>query len=211
VARFPAVPTDTLRTDADGRVWGRTAGRDALLFDPTLPDGAGYTWTRGDDTYLVTVRRPVVGDVPAGRFENAVEFSFDIPEAFDDKFSVTLAAGVGVVRAFSLFDGLGDLYSARVSGRFYTPTDVRPGAVAAPRAFPNPFTTATTIDLGPGPWDRVDIHDALGRRVARLDATACGVGLCALRWEAAGAPAGLYHVVADGARGTVSHRVVRGR
>ncbi|WP_420456948.1 hypothetical protein [Rubrivirga sp.] len=213
IARFPALPVDTLRADAEGRVWCRAGGRDVLLFDTTLPDGAVYPFHRSKDEYdeyEVTVYRPIVVDVPAGLFEDAITFGFDVPGVFDDEFSVTLAPGVGVVSGSSLYDGLGNLYTATIDGVVYTPVEA--GSVAsAVRAFPNPFASSVTVALPPGRWRTAEVTDALGRRVATLDVGRCGAGRCAVGWDGAGHPAGVYGVRAWGADGTASLRITLAR
>ena len=211
VIDFPVVPSDTLRTDAEGRVWGRVHGRDVLLFDVTRADGETYApgfGTGAPGEYGVTVRRPETVRVPGGTYPGAVTFSFDVPGLLDDEFSVSLAPGVGLVAAYGAHD-LGELFEATVGGRVVTDAESAPLAVPV-EAFPNPFTSSLTVALPAERWRRVTVTDALGRLVATLDASACGAG-CEVRWDAADAAPGLYLVRAEGDRQRVVVPVVRSR
>ncbi|PAP78086.1 hypothetical protein [Rubrivirga marina] len=208
VIDLPALPTDTFRVDPEGRVWGRWYGRDALFLDVSRSDGERYELPESDGfAYVVTVRRPVSVTVPAGSFEDAVEFSFDIPDVFDDEFTVLLAPGVGVVSGFSLYNNMGDLFAATVDGQRVTSSELGPSETDV-RAFPNPFRRSLTVTLPAGMWHHTVVLDARGRAVATLDASRCGPGSCALRWDGAGHPPGMYVVHAEGAARTVAVPVV---
>lgn len=198
VIDLPAVPSDTLRVDAEGRVWGRLHGTDRLILDVTLADGEAFVFERGELMQTVSVSRGASLTVPAGTFEDVVSFSFDDPSVFDDEYSVTLARGIGVVSSYALYDAWGDLYRARVGGQMFTDAELAPLAGTA-RAFPNPFASSVTVELPAGAWTSAEVVDLLGRRVAALSVGACAVG-CDLRWDSGDSPAGLYIVRVEGAR-----------
>lgn len=88
-----------------------------------------------------------------------------------------------------------------------TGTETAPGTLAA-RAFPNPFRGTLTVETGaPLPaGSEATVLDALGRTVARLDASA---GTTRLAWDAAGVPAGVYVVRLRTGTDVQTLRVVR--
>ena len=216
VARFPELFTDTLRTDARGRVWGRLGGRDLLLMDVTLTDGATYLLPRpsgartGPDVYVVTVSRPPSVRTIAGLFEDVVAFSFDIPESLDDEVYVALASGVGVVASGAALGAPFELVEARVSGRLITATD-GPPPPAPLQVFPNPTASTLTVVVPAGGWERAEVADALGRRVAVLLSGPCPPDACRLSWDAEDAAPGVYVVWVSGRSGHLSRLVVRAR
>lgn len=187
------------RVDEVGRVWVRADGVDRLLFDVTRADGETYTFpdvASGND-YVVRVERNVSVDTFLGRFENAIRFSFDIPEMLDDETGITLAPGVGVVAASTSFFGDYFLYAASVGGRVVTSAGVDgPSRLRPALAAPNPFTTSTTIRLpeGPAGYAHVEVVDLLGRHVATLLDGPVGPGEQSVTWAASGAPSGPYLV-----------------
>ena len=211
VLDLPVVPSDTLRVDAAGRVWGRIDGRDALLFDVTRADGETYRVPdpHGESEYVVTVHRPESVTVPAGTFHDVIDFSFDVEASHDDEIGVTLARDVGMIAAGSFLE-FGSLFAATVGGQYVTAAEPAPGPGDA-GAFPNPFRQSLTVTLPAGAWHHAVVLDARGREVAALDASRCGPAGCALRWDAAGHPPGMYVVHAEGATRTVAVPVVLAR
>ena len=215
---IPSLFTDTLRTDAEGRVWGRIDGRDRLILDLTLADGATYSFedpgaescpSVGACTSTVTVRRGLTVETLAGRFEDAVSFSFDNPQMMDDELLIALAPGVGVVRTSTYLQPF-DLIEATVGGRHVTPVEVGPEPVSV-RAFPNPFTSRVTVELPPGEWAHVEVFDTLGRRVVTLLDGPCAPTACRLEWDGSDAAPGVYLVRATGPTATTAYPVVRAR
>ena len=207
VIDLPYVPTDTLRVDAEGRVWGRHLGADRLLFDMTAASGATYRVPADPDEgldYEVTVDREPTR-TPAGAFEDAVRFQFHLAEVTDADLSFTFARGVGLVYAGSAW-GWETLFEAVVSDVLVTDAADGPLAEAEARAFPNPARGVVTVALPSGSWAAAEVVDVLGRHVAALD-----VGAGPLRWDAAGRRPGLYVVRAWGPHGEVAVPVVVAR
>jgi hypothetical protein len=91
------------------------------------------------------------------------------------------------------------------------PLPETPGRPFLASPYPNPFGTATAIDL----WVpqaqsvRVRVFDILGREIAVLFEGTLAAGQQPLRWDAAGAPAGLYFVRVDGETFTETRQVMK--
>ena len=83
-----------------------------------------------------------------------------------------------------------------------------PRAALALRASPNPTRGTVRVAVGAHAWARVEVLDALGRRVARL---ADGPTAGDVTWDASAAAPGVYRVrvVADGRAATVPVTVAR--
>lgn len=186
------------RLDAEGRVWTRLGGRDQLLFDVAADDAETYAFPEPGTEYVytVTVSRDVTVETFAGPFDGAIQFSFDIPEVFDDDRSFILAPGIGVVAASASLPAGGDasLYAASVDGRVVVSTATGPEAERLAAAAPNPLARATTITLPPGPpaHVRVDVVDLLGRRIVTLLDGRVGADGRTIDWPARGVPPGVY-------------------
>lgn len=199
--RYPLffADTDTVRTDADGRIYGRVRDQDVLLFDVALPDSATYTYASPaySDTFVVTVRRDQTIDVHGGRFLHALTFSFDIPQAVDDTRRFAFAPGVGLLQAVGGMGEFVSLYEAVVEGSVVTSmaTNPQPESVAL-EAYPNPTRAHTIFRFVPSHPGRVRlaIYDLLGREVALLVDTCVGIGPQRVVWSADGLPAGTYFV-----------------
>ena len=205
---LPGLRSDSLRTDAQGRVFARLSGRDQLYLDVTREDGQSYEVVEDGERYVVTVARDVTVETPAGRFEDAIRFAFDIPGAIDDERSVMLAPGIGVVATSGPFASYRVLFEARIDGAVILSSGAPPTAQV--RAFPSPFARTLTIELaGPG-RPRVEILDARGRSVATVFDGPCAAS-CQTTWEAEGAAPGVYFVRVTTPRGVSSQPVVLGR
>ncbi len=214
VVALPYLPSDTVRTDAEGRVWDRVSGHDVLLLDVTRADGETYDYIDPRDPdllYTVTVVRPMTVETAGGTFDNVVAFVFDSPEVVDEEFGFALAPGVGIVTAGASMLGSVELFEATVGGQQVTPVETGPAGRVDARAFPNPFASSVTVDLPPGRWRTAEVTDALGRRVATLDVGRCGGGRCTVWWNGAGHPVGVYGIRAVGADGVASIRVTLAR
>jgi len=76
VVPLPDLFSDTLRTDAAGRIWARMDGEDRLFFDFTLAGGPCYLFREHGDDYEVTVTREPDLNIHLGAFTDAVTFRF---------------------------------------------------------------------------------------------------------------------------------------
>lgn len=206
---LPGLASDSLRTDAEGRVFARLLGRDQLLLDATLDSGQSYEVTEDAGTYIVTVTRDLTVETPAGRFEDAIRFDFDLPGTVDDERAVTLAPGIGVVQTIGPFANYRELFEARIDG---TVLLAGPDEPASPRvrAFPSPFARTLTIELASRGRQRVEVLDALGRTVAVVFDRVCAA-TCQATWDAEGAAPGVYLIRATTPQGVSSRSVVRAR
>ncbi|MCO6445848.1 MAG: T9SS type A sorting domain-containing protein [Anaerolineae bacterium] len=201
---YPFAPADTLRSDAEGRIWARMQDQDVLLFDFTRDHGDVYTFGRPGDTLItfkVTVQRNQSIEVHAGRFENGIIISFDDPAWVDDVFSFAFAPGVGIVYAYGEGGWYEELYSAQVAGRIITAIDEVPFVVPGAKAFayPNPFRTATSIvvpSMSVQPAE-ASVYDVVGRKVSTLGAVACHTDACRFELDGSGLAPGLYYVRID--------------
>ena len=88
-----------LRTDERGRTMSFHQGVEKVLFwDITDSNSYEYPYGTGQArAYTVTIARGILVETLAGVFSNCVRFTFDDPGARDDRFSYTLAPGVGIV------------------------------------------------------------------------------------------------------------------
>ena len=209
LAAFPGRWSDTLRVDGEGRVWARIDGRDQLYLDVTRPDGGTYSVTRDGDVYEVTVQRGLEATTPAGRFEDVVVFSFEIPGTLDSGVSLALAPDVGLVRASGPLSGYRELFEARVGGILILDGADGPSE-AALRVHPNPVVSLLTVEVPAGDRRRVEVLDARGRTVAVLFDGRCA-SACRATWDARGAASGVYVVRATGGREAATRTVVRVR
>ena len=102
--------------------------------------------------------------------------------------------------------------AASASGDVVTLTAVDdvPGAFRLSAARPNPFTSATRLELTlDAPTDvTVAVFDALGRRVSLLHEGELRAGTYALRVDAGNLPPGLYLVRATDNRGATATRSI---
>lgn len=91
-----------------------------------------------------------------------------------------------------------------------TAVDDTPGAFRLSAARPNPFTSATRLELTlDAPTDvTVAVFDALGRRVSLLHEGELRAGTYALRVDAGNLPPGLYLVRATDGRGATATRSI---
>ncbi|HYE95998.1 MAG TPA: PQQ-dependent sugar dehydrogenase [Rubricoccaceae bacterium] len=92
-------------------------------------------------------------------------------------------------------------------------TELPPSPALALRAAPSPFRNRATVTLTVEAPQvvRMELVDALGRRVALLHDGALGVGPHAFTVDGARLPAGVYAVRVQGPEGTTSRRLVRVR
>lgn len=194
VWNHPSPFVDTLRSDADGRIWARIDGSDELLFDFTLDSGGTYSVRE----YEVTVQHEDTVTVAAGRFLDAVTILFDRPDAVDDEHSFTFAEGVGIISAFGTGQ-VNELYSAQIGDEKLGATGIEDdrfsGRLRA-TAFPNPFTTRARIQLESRSRRpaRAAVYNLVGRKVAELQPQECSTTSCVFVWDAPNLPNGVYFV-----------------
>lgn len=199
---YPFAPGDTLRDDGSGKIWARIQGKDVLLFDFTLEDGAMYPFHhpgQPDINTQVTVTRDFTVEVGAGRFEDCIGLSFDDPNVMDDGMSFAFAPDVGIVYAYGNGGDYEELYSAEVSGEVITTVendDAPPSTTLSVSAYPNPFASLTTITfpIRNATGVEASVYDLLGRRVADLGSGRCDARHCAFEWNGTGQSSGLYVV-----------------
>ena len=117
-----------------------------------------------------------------------------------------------LVAALALSAAAPSALAASVSGDVVTLTavDDTPGAFRLSAARPNPFTSATRLELtlDAATDVTVTVHDALGRRVSLLHEGELRAGTYALRVDAASLPPGLYLVRATDNRGATATRSI---
>jgi hypothetical protein len=110
--------------------------------------------------------------------------------ARDQNYSVTLSADAGIAK------GRDDL-AAAINGLSQTVSSVDgtiPSAFALNQNYPNPFNPTTTIEFRVSSSEFVSLKvlDVLGREVATLVNEPRQPGTYSVRWNAAGAPSGVY-------------------
>ena len=112
---------DNIRVDEDGNIWKLQDNIDYLWFDFSQDSGATYTYNYpesfGDKKYyyIVTVRKNITVETPAGTFDNCVELNFDIPQVRDEDRTYAFAPGVGPVRIVNNGWSLKNLTSAVIN------------------------------------------------------------------------------------------------
>ncbi len=92
---------DLIRKDDLGRIWKYKNGQETLWFDVTKKDDATYPYSppgSSNRDYTVTVSTNVTAELDSLKYENCIQFLFDIPESVDDEIVYTLAPDVGIVR-----------------------------------------------------------------------------------------------------------------
>lgn len=191
---------DTLRVDQMGNVWARSKGVDRLLLDFQAEDGSSYSFIdpQAPDGHenQVRVTKGLSVEVYAGRFENAVSFTFDDPDARDDRFEVTFASGVGAVHMDREWGFDWELYSATISGVIVTATEslealpLRPLSV---QVHPFPASTSITMDLPEVKTGVLDVlvFDLIGRRVLQTNED-CSSVQCRISLDVSGLSSGHY-------------------
>ncbi|MEZ4702937.1 MAG: hypothetical protein R2834_21570 [Rhodothermales bacterium] len=196
----PELRAGLVRSDSLGRIWGRIANRDVLLFDFTLPDGTVTAFIHPEDPehpYDVRIDRDVSLNIAAGRFTDGIRITFDIPEAVDDAYSYVFAPGIGIVFTVGGMGEFAELYEATFDGRVVTGAERHASATQSVYAYPNPFRASTTL-VAPAPSAFAEVFDALGRRVAVFAPDSCSDALCQYRWDGAGVSQGAFFIRFDG-------------
>lgn len=200
VTGFPFALADTLRTDAIGRIWSYSGGREILFLDFTLDEGAGYRFpdlwgTR--DSFEVSVERNVTVEVGAGRFQNCVRVFFDHP-ALDADRLYAFAPGVGVVYAYGMLGDYAELHSAVVGGQVISSVESsdRSPAEQLLHVYPYPLSDRGVVTFTThGPADvKVELFDLLGRRVREVVNGWYNAGRHAETVDVSALPAGVYFV-----------------
>ena len=164
----------------------------------TLP--AGATVTR-------TLTQRVPGNAPAGQYTYAVKVgTLGGAVVASSSFSFTKTGSEAAARGA---DASGE-WSA--SGWDAAPTASAaglPGALALSDVHPNPLRgrAQLTLEVPAVQAVRVEVFDALGRRVATLHDGALGAGLHAFAFDGSALPPGVYVVRATGETGSTSRRV----
>lgn len=190
---------DTVRSELDGKFFGRINGKDRLLFDFGLAENESFQFPTGfgtDEYYTVTIERGISLDVGAGHFDDCVVVNFDVA-AIDGDRSYWFAPGVGLVMQIYGPGIYGELYEATVSGAIVSsieqgPHEVHPTVEAG--AYPNPFSSVATFRV-PSQTVRqptAQIFDVLGRLVATLHAESCSGTECTFQWDGTGMQNGHY-------------------
>jgi hypothetical protein len=94
---------DNIRADDQGNILNLKNNCEYLWFDFTQDSGSTYIYghpdTFGENTYLynVFVRKNISTEVPAGVFDDCIQFIFDIPQVKDEETCYTFAPNVGLV------------------------------------------------------------------------------------------------------------------
>jgi|GEM_PF-2918546 len=100
---------DLIRKDDKGRIRKYKNGQEAVWFDVTKKDDETYQYSSpgsSDREYTVTVNTNITAELDSLKYENCLQFLFDIPGSVDDEISYTLAPDVGIVRINSAWISL---------------------------------------------------------------------------------------------------------
>ena len=213
----PIINSDTLRSDAEGRIWSYAQEQERLLFDFTAPDESSYTYAflpeNAADSihYGVHVRRDLAITTYVGVFDDCIRFPFDIPEMIDDEISYTFAPDVGLVMISGAW-AYGALISAQVGNRtFATAVEEKPDLASrgvALSLYPNPIKSEGWLEIEavlPGQIE-VSVYDMLGRKVQTVVSTHASVGLHRYRLDVHSLVKAVYVVAVkheQGASGSV--------
>lgn len=193
---------DTLRVDQVGNVWARSKGVDRLLFDFHAEDGSSYSFIdpQAPDGHenQVRVTKGMSVEVYAGQFKDAISFTFDDPDARDDRFEVTFASGIGAVQMDREWGFDWELYSAMISVVIETANELleelplRPLSV---QVYPFPASTSIKMDLQEVKIGVLDVFvfDLIGRRVLQSNED-CPSSECRINLDVSGLSSGHYFV-----------------
>ena len=209
------INSDTLRADAEGRIWSYAQGEERLLFDYTAEDESIYSYSflpeNASDSvhYSVHVRRDLTVVTYVGAFDNCIRFSFDIPEAIDDEISYTFAPDVGLVMISGAWE-YGVLFSAQVGSRAYA-TAIENESELESRGiamafYPNPIKSEGWLEIEtaiPGQIE-VSIYDMLGRKVQTVVSSYVEVGMHRYRVYANSLAKSVYFIHIEHDRGASS-------
>ena len=189
-----------LRKDNDGNIWQyhEKENKELLWFNFLIPDSSFYYYrpSADADSFKVQVSHNINIETFAGRFENCVEFFFDIPGSFDEEQWFVFAPDVGIVKeqhaSVTKF-----LSSAKINGKITS--QIKQNTVYTPdfileQNFPNPFNPTTQIpfSLEKSSSITLKIFDILGKEVATLAEGRYNSGPHMIRWEPADLANGVY-------------------
>jgi hypothetical protein len=145
---FTQHSSDTIRSDAQGRIWKLINGSEIIWLDLTKDSGTVYTLPAfGNYMVNVSVRRNLTVHTWKGDFSNCFGYLFDVPQIIDEEIEYILAPGVGPIK---IRGGWRDdlLYSAVIGGKVVSV----PGGQEDPvrefslsQNYPNPFNALTRI------------------------------------------------------------------
>ncbi|MEL7361070.1 MAG: T9SS type A sorting domain-containing protein, partial [Bacteroidota bacterium] len=120
--------------------------------------------------------------------------------------AITLRTATGILTDALVWTEAGAVIEVQSTAVSNEGEGSRPTAFALRGAYPNPFTSSTTIafDLPAASDVTLEVYDATGRRVATLTDASLPAGTHSMRWDAASAASGVYFVAlrTDDARAT---------
>ena len=189
-----------LRKDIDGNIWQyhENENKELLWFNFSLPDSSFYYYRPSNeaDSFKVQVFHNINIETFAGRFENCIEFFFDIPGSFDEEQWFVFAPDVGIVKEqHASVTKL--LSSAKINGKITS--QIKQNTVHVPdfileQNFPNPFNPATQIPFSLEKTASISlkIFDIRGQEVTTLAEGKYNSGRHTILWEPADLANGVY-------------------
>ncbi|MBN1559472.1 hypothetical protein JW998_04435 [candidate division KSB1 bacterium] len=90
---------DILYQDKWGRVYKRFNDKNLLWLDFSVDDGGTYHYKLSEKLdYMVTVTRRLTIDYDDQKFENCIQFDFEVPTIENQEETIILAPDVGIVK-----------------------------------------------------------------------------------------------------------------
>ena len=210
--------SDTLRADAEGRIWSYAQGEERLLLDFTAGDDSTYSYSYLPDHasdsvhYSVHVARDVTVGTYVGTFDECITISFDIPGALDVEISYSFAPDVGLVMIAGAWE-YGTLFSAQVGSRGYATAIEKESEFESSGVtmvlYPNPMNSEGWLEIKtttPGQI-KVSIYDMLGRKVQTVVSNYVEAGMHRYRIDTHSLARSVYFIHMEherGARSSVS-------
>lgn len=91
--------SDTLYQNQWGRVYKRRSNKNLMWLDFSLDDGATFQYKLSEKlNYKVTVKKNLPISYDDMKFENCMQFSFDVPDIDDEEMIYTLAPDIGIIQ-----------------------------------------------------------------------------------------------------------------
>lgn len=96
---------DTLHQDKWGRVYRRFNGKNLLWLDFSVEDGGTFHFRLSEKLdYLVTVTRQLTIEYDGQKFENCIQFDFDVPTIKTEEETIVLAPDVGIIKHVTVWN-----------------------------------------------------------------------------------------------------------
>ncbi|MBN2410594.1 T9SS type A sorting domain-containing protein [candidate division KSB1 bacterium] len=153
---FNGVP---VRKDSSGSIWEHREGQDILWLNFNTTHDTNYTYISPWDTFNVEIRKNLTITTPIQKFENCIQFYFDIPEVADAAYNYYFAPNIGPVFYSNSMNPY-ELYAATINGENYTKINSKnnpPVLFQLEQNYPNPFNNATRINFSVNKPARVKI------------------------------------------------------